>query len=182
MSLRQTLWGVFLLTFVCSAFLFANGQFFQLQVYISSYRVKSIETIIQSKVTTPLVIVAVESTPGYKISTVQIGGVTITADVADTEEKRVLGLSGRDGLSTNQGMLFVFDSPGIYGFWMRDMNFSIDILWMDKNENIVDLVTNLSSATYPKVFEPKSESLYVLELPAGYIDAHNIKIGEHAQF
>ena len=61
---------------------------------------------------------------------VRIGETRIIAHVSDTLETRGLGLSGRISLEEGRGMLFVFDTPGRYGFWMKDMNLSIDIIYI----------------------------------------------------
>jgi uncharacterized membrane protein (UPF0127 family) len=109
---------------------------------------------------------------------VKLGSNSIKADLANTPALREKGLSGRAELGKDEGMLFVFDKPGYYGFWMKDMNFPIDIVWINENKEVVDLSERLSPDTYPDIFYPHEEVKYVLELPAGYIEAHNISIGD----
>jgi hypothetical protein len=72
--------------------------------------------------------------PGFsrEISQVLIGGNAINIEIVETGEDRSRGLSGREGLEPDSGMLFVFESPGRHGIWMRDMNFPIDILWIGR--------------------------------------------------
>ena len=65
------------------------------------------------------------------------GRILVCASVADTPEARQQGLSGRAGLGESEGMLFVFPKDGEYAFWMKDMRFSIDILWLSGNGTIV---------------------------------------------
>lgn len=96
----------------------------------------------------------------------------------DTATGRQNGLSHRRPLSSDEGMLFVFEKEGFYGFWMKDMLFSIDIIWIDANLKIVHIENNVSPQTYPKVFRPTSKSLYVLEILAGQSEISNIKIGD----
>src|SRR3989344_8800209 len=62
-----------------------------------------------------------------KPEVLKMGGVTLNIEVADTDPERVQGLSGRDGLEDNEGLLFVFGREDYYGIWMKDMNFPIDI-------------------------------------------------------
>lgn len=112
----------------------------------------------------------------------KIGGITLNIEVANTDAERVQGLSGRSGLSENGGMLFVFDNEGYYGFWMKDMNFPIDMAWLDKNKQIINIESNISPATYPQVFNPPAPSLYVLEVSAGFLSKNNIKIGDFVAF
>ena len=71
------------------------------------------------------------------IKYVNIAGQSIRVDLALTKETQTQGLSGRGVLKDNEGMLFVFNHPGEYRFWMKDMNFPIDIVWMNENRNVV---------------------------------------------
>lgn len=66
---------------------------------------------------------------GFLGKTVEVKGQTFKVAIADTDEKRTKGLSGRDNLAQDQGMLFLFDKPGNYPFWMKDMRFPIDIIF-----------------------------------------------------
>lgn len=102
----------------------------------------------------------------------------IRAEVADDEAERVLGLSGRDGLADNRAMLFVFDEPDIHGIWMKDMKFAIDIVWLDSNKKVISIEPNVTPDTYPKVFEPKSNSLYIIELAKNQASKLGIKVGQ----
>ncbi len=101
-----------------------------------------------------------------------------SVSIMDTATGRQNGLSHRRPLSSDEGMLFVFEKEGFYGFWMKDMLFSIDIIWIDANLKIVHIENNVSPQTYPKVFRPTSKSLYVLEILAGQSEISNIKIGD----
>ena len=65
---------------------------------------------------------------------------SLRLEVADTDASRTLGLSGRDSLDSGAGMLFTFDAPGIYPFWMKDMKFPLDMVWIDSGK-VVDVVT-----------------------------------------
>src|SRR3989344_1798658 len=113
--------------------------------------------------------------------TVLLAGQAIRVDIADTVEGRQKGLSGRPGLAEGTGMLFVFPHNGRYGIWMKDMLFSIDILWISDEGFVVDTAKNVSPATYPDSFQPDVPSRYVLELPAGWADAHDVKIGDFVE-
>jgi uncharacterized membrane protein (UPF0127 family) len=117
-----------------------------------------------------------------RVATIEIGGTTVKADISDTEAAREQGLSGRQSLGANEGMLFLFEKPSLYGFWMKDMNFPIDIIGLDASKAIVWEEKSLSPDTYPQVFSPETSVLYVLELPAGFIDAHHIDIGAVVSF
>ena len=75
-------------------------------------------------------------------------------------------------------MLFQFDADGQWGIWMKDMKFPIDILWADASGAIVYIVSDATPASYPTVFTPPLPARYVLELPAGYLAAHKLKVGD----
>lgn len=115
------------------------------------------------------------------VNTLTIGPTTVQVEVADTDEERTLGLSGRESLVENSGLLFVFETEGYHGIWMKDMNFPIDIAWLDKNKKIIHIEHNVSPETYPKVFNPPTPSLYVLETNAGFFQKFNIGVGNTAQ-
>ena len=110
---------------------------------------------------------------------ITIGDRVLFAEVAKTSEKKMLGLSGRAKLEKNTGMLFIFQQGGYYGFWMKDMNFPIDIIWIDENFHIADLTENISPQTFPQTFHPLQPSKYVLEVEAGYIKNNNVIKGEY---
>jgi uncharacterized membrane protein (UPF0127 family) len=95
----------------------------------------------------------------------------IHAEIADTDASREQGLSGRHSLAQDQGMLFIFDTSGQYGFWMKDMEFSLDMVWMNENKTIVGVTKDISTSTYPSTFDPPVPVKYVLEIKAGSADA-----------
>ncbi len=120
--------------------------------------------------------------PGLPTTTVTIGTTTMIAEVASTEAEREQGLSGRSSLQPGHGMLFVFDSPTVPGFWMKDMSFSLDMLFAVQDGTIVTIDSDLSPSTYllnpPEVFYPLQPVLYVLEVPAGFAAQHDIATGD----
>ena len=115
------------------------------------------------------------------ISQVSVGDTVVRVEVADTEAAREQGLSGRTSLPEGSGMLFVFDAPGTYGFWMKDMNFSLDMIFADVSGKVVTVDQNLSPESYyqnpPQTFYPSAPAKYVLEVPAGFAAAHGIAAG-----
>jgi uncharacterized membrane protein (UPF0127 family) len=107
-----------------------------------------------------------------------IGPASVRVKVADSIEERAKGLSGTTELGENRGMFFVFDEPEIHGIWMKDMNYSIDIIWLDEYGKVVHIQENVSPKTYPKVFDPPSEILYVLEVNAGFVQRTSLGVGD----
>jgi uncharacterized membrane protein (UPF0127 family) len=115
-------------------------------------------------------------------SVVIIAGQKINVEVVDTYKSRALGLSGRAGLAEDEGMLFVFEKSGQYPFWMKDMNFAIDIIWIDENLHVVSIEKDAKPESYPNNFVPEIPAKYVLEVVSGFSDKNNLKIGDQSQF
>ncbi len=105
-------------------------------------------------------------------------GVHILVRVADTDKTRELGLSYFDALPDGQGMLFVFPQMGTYSFWMKDMNFPLDIVWIDEHFKIIDRVINAPASSYPKTFTPASSASYAIELPVNTADRDGFVVGK----
>jgi uncharacterized membrane protein (UPF0127 family) len=113
---------------------------------------------------------------------VSIGSQVVHVRIADTDKSREKGLSGTSGLGENEGMLFIFAVPGRWGLWMKDMKYSIDMLWLDGNKKIIYKVENVSPDTFPKVFLPDKDARYVLELPAGFSSKNQVSLGQVVGF
>lgn len=118
---------------------------------------------------------------------VTIKSLAIKAKVANTADLRKKGLSKIDSLPFDQGMLFVFDKPGQYGIWMKDMKFAIDILWLDENKKVVDIVTEVppepgKSDSQLTIYKSANNAKYVLETNAGLVKLNNIQAGDLAIF
>lgn len=114
------------------------------------------------------------------IKTVLINGFKVLLAIASTDELRIKGLSGSEKLSENEGMLFLFDKPSKQGFWMNEMKYPIDIIWLNANNSVVHVEKSLDPCKIflaCPVYSPQSDSLYVLELSAGFADRHSIKNG-----
>jgi uncharacterized protein len=113
-------------------------------------------------------------------NSVTINDQRINLTLADTEEKRETGLSGRESLGENEGMLFTFDRPGFYGFWMRDMQFPIDIIFIneDKVITIYEDVPPPSEGEILAIYKPEEPADKVLELNAGKVKELGVKKGD----
>ena len=101
----------------------------------------------------------------------------VNLEVANTNESRIKGLSGRESMSENQGMLFIFEQPDEQCIWMKDMNFSLDIIWVSEDEEIIDIKRGVSPATYPESFCVDA-SKYVIELNSGVATKARLSIGQ----
>ena len=111
-----------------------------------------------------------------------INGHRLNLEVMRTQEEQIWGLSGRESLNENAGMLFVYEEPVVPSFWMKDMNFSIDIIWIGSDRKIVDITENIAPETYPNTFRPKAPIQYVLEVNAGWALDRNVAVGDMIQF
>lgn len=98
---------------------------------------------------------------------VRLGDKTFEVTVVNTPETRARGLSGSGPLAANEGMLFVFERDGAHAIWMKDMRFSIDIVWISRFGSVVHVERNVHPNTYPKSFASPKPARYVLEIPAG---------------
>jgi len=109
--------------------------------------------------------------------TVLLKDIPITVTLAQTNAEITKGLGGKDGLKENEGMLFVFNKPDRYGFWMKDMKFSIDIVWIENNK-VIFIQKSVSPETYPESFLPTEPASMVLELQSGFCDTHGVSVGD----
>ncbi|NCT00071.1 DUF192 domain-containing protein [Candidatus Parcubacteria bacterium] len=106
------------------------------------------------------------------------GGRELSVKVADTPESRAHGLSGLDLLPAGEGLLFVFEAPESPGFWMKDMNFPIDILWFDSEKKLVDITEDFLPESFPETVYPIEPVMYVLETNINEFENIGDLIGE----
>ena len=117
-----------------------------------------------------------------KLSQIVVGGKEFSVWVADTPASRTKGLSGKPSMNENQGMLFVFDDLGDYGFWMKGMNFPLDLIWI-KKDRIVGFSQNVlpepgKSLFGLKIYHPPEAVDKVLELNTGMVERDGIRVGD----
>lgn len=98
---------------------------------------------------------------------------------ADDQTERTRGLSGRQCIAPSQAMLFVFDAPQRQGFWMKDMKFAIDIVWLDESKSIVHIESNVSPSSYPQISRPDARAQYVIEFHAS---TPGLRVGDRVDF
>ena len=110
---------------------------------------------------------------------VEINGIVVTAEIADDNMERAVGLMNRTSLVENAGMIFVFEDENHRSFWMKNTLIPLDIIFIDKNKTIVDIITmqpckNLFCDSY----RSKAPAKYVLEVNAGFAEEHGVKVGD----
>jgi uncharacterized membrane protein (UPF0127 family) len=107
-----------------------------------------------------------------------VNGKTIQVEIADTPDTRSQGLSLRDSLPKDHGMLFVFDEEGNYAFWMKNMEFNLDIIWINSTGTIVHIEKNLKPCLeICPSYGSEKPAQYVLEMNAGVSDELGIREG-----
>jgi len=119
-----------------------------------------------------------------KTTLVSLGGVNVTASLSTTPDSQSKGLSIKDSLNENEGMLFIFESPQKYSFWMKDMKFPIDIIWINSTGKIVHIEKNLSPCYLllpcPS-YAPNNDSLYVLEVVSNFTNKFGVSVGDSVE-
>ena len=121
--------------------------------------------------------------PSPAVSQIKVGNVVIKVEIADTAAKRAQGLSGRDNLASDSGMLFVFPIVKQHQFWMKGMKFSLDFIFI-RDGKVVDLMRKVPPPQPNQqdntltVYEPVVPIDMMLEVNSGFVDASNIKVGD----
>ena len=101
-------------------------------------------------------------------------------EISDNDIERSVGLMYRTSLSENNGMLFIFESQGIYSFWMKNTKIPLDIIWINKDLEVVDIKKNVQPCASERCesYSSTFDSLYVLEINSGLTEKYDINIGD----
>jgi hypothetical protein len=112
---------------------------------------------------------------------VKIDGVVLEVQIADTDPRRARGLMFQEQLPLDEGMLLVFDDANKRSIWMLNMQFPLDVIWIDDNSRVVFIEKNippcktaLETVTCPSYKGGSKDAKYVLEVTAGFVDAFKI--------
>jgi len=142
---------------------------------------QTIKKIIIYSVSTLLLIgISACSSDGSNVNfkKIRVADKKIKVEIADTQELMIKGLSSRENLPWDQGMLFVYDNYTKPSYWMKDMRFPIDIIWI-KDKKIIGITNNIqapaSLTSSLSTYSPSQVINYVLEVNAGWCDENNIK-------
>lgn len=111
----------------------------------------------------------------YEVNDNKTGRCLLSFDLAQSPEAQARGLSGRPSLPEDNGLMFVFLSPGQQCFWMKDMQFPLDIIWLTPEKVVAHIEPNVSPDSYPQTFCPTVYAQYVLEVNAGVAGKLNIQ-------
>ena len=116
----------------------------------------------------------------FPLGTIMVDDVPLTVQIADTEPRRVRGLMFQDQLPLDQGMIFVFEKPGLYSLWMLNMQFALDMIWFDQDGKVIHIETNVPPCQTPLEITtcqsviPEGDAVYVLEVTSGFVEQNNI--------
>ncbi len=102
--------------------------------------------------------------------------------IAKTPSSREHGLSGYSSIASDQGMLFIFPRAGSVSFWMKDMKFPLDIVWINAHRTVVGITENISPDSYPHTFISPGDVQFVLEINAHTAAAFGLKKGTTLSF
>jgi uncharacterized protein len=121
-------------------------------------------------------------------TTVTIGDASFAIELAVTLQQRAQGLSGRPSLAPGTGMLFIFGSESRHSFWMKDMRFPLDMVWISAEYAVVDITEDVpppdpgqTTSDLP-TYMPAEPAQYVLEINAGEAGSADIRIGDMVEF
>lgn len=111
---------------------------------------------------------------------------TVRVEIADTPAKRQLGLMFREELRPSEGMVFIFEAPGYFPFWMKNTLIPLDMLWLDADRRVVSIAHAVPPCeadpcpSYPP--DPGTTALYVVEVVAGFAREHHVSPGDVLEF
>lgn len=109
-----------------------------------------------------------------------MSGYSFVAKIMDNDALRQKGLSGRTNMQSNEAMLFKFEEVSERCFWMKEMNFDIDIIWLDGGYKVTAIEQNISPDTYPKEYCHNGQ--YVVEIKAGLANELDLKNGDKIKY
>ncbi len=114
---------------------------------------------------------------------ISINNVYIKTHIADSDIERQRGLMFAQGLAEDEGMLFVFEREGAHNFWMKNMRFSLDIIWIGKDKRIVNIRKNAQPCGIScEDIAPNTKAKYVLEVNSGFAQKNNLAVGDKVSF
>jgi len=108
---------------------------------------------------------------------IKIGEVVVEASLARSITEQILGLSNTPYLPENVVKFFMFSVDSDHPIWMKDMNYALDVMWVNKSGEIVFIQKNVTPETFPEAFSSPVPARYVVEAAAGFVEKNNIKIG-----
>lgn len=112
---------------------------------------------------------------------IQINNNSYYLEIARTDQEQKIGLSNRDTLCSNCGMLFIFDKEDEHSLWMKDTHIPLDMIWLNAQYKIVKIITALDTDNTDIIYTNQDPAKYVIELPANEVFKQKLKIGDTIQ-
>ena len=106
---------------------------------------------------------------------------TIDIEVADTPEKRTMGMMYRNSLGENQGMLFVFSQEDYQSFWMKNTAVPLDMIFVNAKNEVVTIHENTTPYS-PQSYSSTKPAQFVVEVNAGFVAEHGITVGDRIRW
>jgi len=130
-----------------------------------------------------LILIVIFNTQNPLPAQVCISETCFNLEIAETLQEKALGLSNRVSLPEDNGMLFIY-SDDVPGFWMKDMNFPLDIIWINSEMKVSEIVRGIEPCEpdFCPVVYPAEGVIYVLEINAGLSDLHGFQSGDAVYF
>ncbi|MFQ5679558.1 MAG: DUF192 domain-containing protein [Gemmatimonadota bacterium] len=117
---------------------------------------------------------------GGQASRIRVAGIPVTAEIADDQASRERGLMFRESLPPDHGMLFVYESERVLGFWMKNTHIPLDIAFIDRTGRIVDI--QQMEAMTETTHSSRAPAMYALEMALGWFAEHGVGVGDRVEF
>ncbi len=125
--------------------------------------------------------------PNNRVVKAYINGSEYELEIADTVALRTKGLMYREQMDVNKGMLFVFEKENIYPFWMKNTYIPLDIIWLNKNKEVVFIGEDVKPCTSKTGLKcdtviPNAKAAYVVELNSGQTKEMDLQLTDKFEF
>ncbi len=122
----------------------------------------------------------VDETKSYVV----VDGQKFAVEIMRTDAQRKKGLMGREGLADHEGMIFLFEQPGPLSFWMKNMKFPIDMVFIDQHKKIMNVARDVPPCKQDPcaLYKSNGDGQYVLEIDAGLSDKYGFEPGDSIEF
>ena len=112
------------------------------------------------------------------------GSAVVEVEIADNFEERSVGLMYREDLEDDRGMFFIFEESAYKAFWMKNTLITLDLIFISENFKVVDVKENFEPCdkNVCESYKPKEKAKYVLEVNAGFVKGHNIRVGDEVRY
>ena len=112
---------------------------------------------------------------------------TLKVEIADDKAEQEIGLMNRESLDEDRGMLFVYQTPKVPTFWMKDMLIPLDMIFIgtDKKINYIEKnvpICNETDSTKCPTYSSSAPVQYILEVAAGYAEKNKLQVGDLVEF